>query len=63
MVIQSFLRREFGLFKVIWNTSLDVRLFARCAIQYMGNLPSMHELVVVLGIGLSSQIDRVPQTS
>ena len=50
----------FGFLEIVGNPSLDVGLFGRRAIQDVGDLPSIHEFVVVLGVYLSSQIDGMP---
>ena len=49
------------LLEIIRDTGLDVGLFGWCHVQYVRDLPPIHELVVVLGIDLASQVDRMPQ--
>lgn len=47
--------------KVVGDSRLDVGLFGRRDVQDVGNLPAVHQFVVVLRIGLSPNVHRMPQ--
>ena len=51
------------LFEVVRNPGLDVGLLRGGAVQHVGDLPPVDELVVVLGIGLPAKIDGMPQAA